>query len=244
MKMKFRNIEVTDEINVKLIQKMGGDHMVVAAAKVSVCGEDAIKFADPDLEESNAGLINYLMKHRHSTPFESGGMTFFVHAPIFVFREWHRHRVMSYNETSGRYSQLKPIFWIPREDRTIVPSAKHTSARPDFVQGTPEQLEDVRLTLMESYVEAYKRYIYLLDKGYAKEVSRACLPVGIYSSCWVTCNPRALMGFLSLRTHDKDAKFVSYPQSEIEEAAKICEDVLAEGWPLTYKAFVDNGRFL
>src|SRR5262245_3249113 len=92
-------IETTDRITVKLVQKMGGDHMVVAAAKVSTSGDEALKFAEQENIGANAGLINYLMKHRHGTPFEHAAMTFFVHAPIFVWREWHRHRIgFSFNE--------------------------------------------------------------------------------------------------------------------------------------------------
>jgi thymidylate synthase (FAD) len=77
-----------------------------------------------------------------------------------------------------------------------------------------------------------------VDPGLARD----CLPVGIYSSCWVTCNPRSLMAFLSLRTHNTDAKFISYPLHEIEVAAEVCEKIFSEHWPLTYKAFCENGR--
>jgi thymidylate synthase (FAD) len=86
-------IQLSSEITVRMIQNMGGDHMVVAAAKVSTSGESAMAFADPSSVEGNAGLIGYLMKHRHGTPFEHSSLTFFVHAPIFVWREWHRHRI-------------------------------------------------------------------------------------------------------------------------------------------------------
>jgi thymidylate synthase (FAD) len=236
-------IVLTSDITVRLVQQAGGDHTVVAAAKVSTSGEEAVRFADPSEAAANAGLINYLMKMRHGTPFEHSSLTFFVHAPIFVWREWHRHRVgFSYNEESARYKQLNPVFWIPGADRKLIPDQGHTSARPRFRQGTEADVGFVRDALRQSYAKSYETYQMLLNGGYAKEVSRACLPVAIYSSCWVTCNPRSLMAFLSLRTHDPDAQFVSYPQAEIEEAARACERVLAEGWPLTYKAFCANGR--
>lgn len=236
-------IELTDKITVRCIQKMGGDHMIVAAAKVSVSGMHAVEFAAPEHAASNAGLINFLMTHRHGTPFEHSSMTFFVHAPIFVWREWHRHRIgFSYNEESARYKQLDPVFWVPSASRKIVPAPDHTSARPKFQEGTPEQRDTIRIFLENSYARSYEVYDSLIQAGYAKEVSRAVLPVGIYSSCWVTCNPRSLMSFLSLRTHDPDAKFVSYPQAEIESAARVAEEALAEGWPITYAAFVKHGR--
>jgi thymidylate synthase (FAD) len=236
-------IRLTDEITVRLVQSMGGDHMVVAAAKVSVTGEAATEFARPESADANAGLINYLMVNRHGTPFEHSGLTFFVHAPIFVWREWHRHRIgFSYNEESARYKQLDPVFWIPCPDRKIVPAPDHKSARPSFQAGTGEQHAWLIEDLAAGYRDAYSRYQARIDRGYAKEVARAGLPVGIYSSCWVTTNPRALMAFLSLRTHEPDATFVSRPQAEIEQAARVAEQFLAEGWPITYAAFNKNGR--
>jgi thymidylate synthase (FAD) len=279
-------IELTDRITVKVVQQMGGDHMVVAAARVSTGGEDALREAELG-GTGGGGLINYLIKHRHGTPFEHAAITFFVHAPIFVWREWHRHRIgFSYNEESARYKQLKPVFWVPRDDRPIVPVGDpgaecvqqitksgtnggtftcgavlrvdgqgvkvcpcckheyryHTSARPKFQPGTPQQMALLINALSQSYRQSYATYSQLLEAGYAKEVARACLPVAIYSSCWVTCNPRSLMAFLSLRTHEPNAAFVSYPQAEIEQAARVAEQALKEGWPLTYEAFVSNGR--
>jgi thymidylate synthase (FAD) len=236
-------IKFTSEITVRPVQKMGGDWNVVAAAKVSTSGEEALKFATPESAEANAGLINYLMKMRHGTPFEHSSMTFFVHAPIFVWREWHRHRIgFSYNETSGRYSQLEPIFWIPRPERPMKPVEGFKPSRPQFEPLDLNTHTWLVQDLKEGYKDAYNRYLQRLDRGVAKEVARAGLPVGIYSSCWVTTNPRALMNFLSLRVHDPDAKFVSYPQQEIQEAARVAEHFLSEGWPLTYRSFVNNGR--
>ena len=233
----------TDKISVNLIQKMGGDHMVVAAARVSTTGEDALKYAEAGSEDECFGLINYMMKHRHGSPFESSAMTFFVHAPIFVWRQWHRHRIgFSYNEESGRYKKLKPTFWIPKRERKLVPVEGFKSARPKFKEATDEQYEKFVEGLKASYRYAYGIYQSLLRQGFGKEAARTVLPTGLFSSCWVTTNPRALMHFLSLRVHSPEAKFVSYPQAEIEEAAIAVEKCLETGWPLTYKAFIDNGR--
>lgn len=239
----MHDVKFISEITVRLIQSMGGDHMVVAAAKVSTSGNEASQFASSEAAQANFGLINYLIKHRHGTPFEHSALTFFVHAPIFVWREWHRHRIgFSYNEESGRYKQLDPVFWIPPVDRKILPVAEFKPARPVFQQGTQEEYNWLIDDFKQGYIDAYTRYKERLRRGYAKEVSRAGLPVGIYSSCWVTCNPRSLMAFLSLRTHDPGAKFVSYPQAEIEVAARVAEEALRCGWPLTFKAFSENGR--
>jgi len=253
-------IELTSDIKVELIQSIGGDAMVVAAAKVSATGENAKEFAKTEHTEGNAGLINYLMKHRHGTPFEHGATTFFVHAPIFVWREWHRHRIgFSYSEESARYKPLEPVFWVPRRERAMCPVEGWKPGRPKFKtldEGVnrpdlpssqskvlaDKWYEDEIARKRRAYEVAYAAYRESIEDGIALEVARSVLPVGIYSSCWVTCNPRSLMAFLSLRTHEGTATFVSYPQAEIEEAARACEAIFATGWPLTYQAFVKNGR--
>ena len=234
-------IQLRSDITVRLVQKMGGDSMVVAAAKVSTSGDEALAFADA---EANYGLISYLIKHRHGTPFEHSASTVFVHAPIFVWREWHRHRIgFSYNEESARYKKLEPVFYVPTLGRLMMKVDGWKPGRPKFLPCTDEAVYN-RLcgNLTEVYRLAYEKYEDNLNLGIDPGLARDCLPVGLYSSCWVTCNPRSLMAFLSLRTHDETAKFVSYPLYEIEVAARACEQVLQEGWPLTYRAFVENGR--
>jgi thymidylate synthase (FAD) len=241
----------TSDVTVNLVQKTGGDHMIAAAARVSTTGLAAAELASPGKAGEIAGVINYLMRHRHGTPFEHASMTLFVHAPIFVWREWHRHRVgFSYNEESARYKQLDPVFWVPKPDRKLFPVADFKPARPQFRVGTSEEYGWLVEDMKAGYADAYARYEARLVRGYAREVARAGLPVGIYSSCWVTCNPRSLMNFLSLRTHEEPwddktktgARFVSYPQAEIEEAARVAERIFARGWPLAYTAFCANGR--
>lgn len=262
----MNEITLTSDITVRLIQSMGGDHAIVAAAKVSTCGEDALKFADPALVTDNTGLINYLMKQCHGSPFECSAMTFFVHAPIFVWREWHRHRIgFSYNEESARYRPLSPTFWVPRRDRKMIPIEGWKPGRPKFrtmdeaaremagmgneylYPNGPSDFADAWYGReierdRKSYQLAYDMYQESISDGIALEVARCKLPVGIYSSCWVTCNPRSLMNLISLRTHEPEAFFVSYPQAEIEEAVRVCESFLEKGWPITYAAFVKHGR--
>lgn len=237
-------VRFKSDIDVNLIQSMGGDHMVVAAAKVSTNGADALEFAQPGQEEGNFGLINYLMKHRHGTPFEHSALTVFVDAPIFVWREWHRHRIgFSYNETSARYKQLEPVFYIPDRERPMMKVEGWKPGRPRFLRcDDDEKYERLISRLGRSYELGYENYEINLAEGFDPGLARDCLPVGIFSQCWVTCNPRSLMAFLSLRTHCPDATFVSYPLYEIEVAADACEKILAAGWPLTHKAFVENGR--
>lgn len=237
-------MQFISDITVRPIQRMGGDYMVVAAAKVSVCGEDALTFADPGSEDENKGLINYLVKMRHGTPFEHSALTMFVHAPIFVWREWHRHRIgFSYNEESGRYKQLDPVFYIPDRERPMMKVEGWKPGRPKFTRCEGDAVfEKLVGNLRFAYARSYEMYQANLNLGIDPGLARDCLPVGIYSACWVTCNPRSLMAFLSLRVHDDGATFVSWPLWEIDMAARVAEEILKEGWPITYAAFVANGR--
>lgn len=231
-------IELKERIEVELVQHAGDDLAIVRAAKVCT-SLDPVDAADTP---AHAGLINYLMKHRHGSPFEHASMTFHVRAPIFVFREWHRHRIgWSYNEESARYKQLAPVFWIPPDDRAIRQAPGFKSARPTFV-ADEATVRLSREALVASYSLAYENYVAQLAGGVAREVARACLPVGIYSSMFATCNPRSLMHFLSLRTHRPDAHFVSYPQAEIQQAAALMEAAFNRLFPLTWQAFESNGR--
>jgi thymidylate synthase ThyX len=498
-------VEFRSAITVRPVQQMGGDHMVIAAARVSTCGEEALRFAEPAAAEESAGLIRFLMKHRHGTPFEHSSLTLFAYAPIFVWREWHRHRIgfclagdteiwnetfgvnhgrtlrkrrlkdlydiwangvhdskgrvrflpsvrnqklrvlnedtgffelggieditqsgvrecllietehkkgwslrcsadhriltsegwaragdlsggemiavsgkksiyehrqippslragigvwtsmqraslipadadcyvcgkafhrsnlvldhvvpvvediklaldvdnlkpacischrektdkeqslanrcnvagvrferlrrkpyfvseemtydismkppwhnfvangivvhNSYNEESGRYKQLAPVFYLPADDRPMFKVDGWKPGRPKFTPiGTAEErrrYEALCSRLASSYRVAYDAYLENLADGFDPGLARACLPVGIYSACWVTCNPRSLMAFLGLRTHEPAAAFPSYPLHEIEVAARAAEQALAAGWPITYAAFCENGR--
>lgn len=225
---------------VTLVDHQGSDASIVAAARVSVVGEAAKESETEDANE-HKGLINYLMTHRHGTPFEHNSVTFRVAAPIFVFREWHRHRIgWSYNEESGRYKQLDPVFHIPAPDRPLVNAG--TSARPQMVPGDESQHSRQVTRMKLQYNAAYAAYEEALADGIAKEVAREVLPVGIFSTMYATANLRSIFHFLSLRIHDPEATFVSYPQYEIQQAAKQVEDIVAELFPIAYSCFIANGR--
>jgi len=163
-----------------------------------------------------------------------------VSAPIFVFREFMRHRIASYNEESGRYRELSPVFYVPNKDRKLVQTGK--TGHYVFVDGTPEQYEVSVAAMKETYTLAYANYKKMLDAGIAREVARAVLPVALYSSMYVTMNARALMNFLSLRTSREGSHFPSYPQREIEMVAEKMEEHFARLMPLTYAAFEKSGR--
>lgn len=232
-------ISFRSDPSVDLVQCMGSDASVVAAARVSVVGADAQKFENASAEE-HAGLINYLMSHRHGTPFEHAAMTFRAEAPIFVYREWHRHRVWSYNEESGRYKQLEPVFHIPASDRPLVNIG--TSARPQMVPGSEAQYQSQVLRMRKSYQQAYAAYLEALEDGVAKEVAREVLPVATYSTMYATANLRGIMSFLSLRTDDESATFPSKPQYEIQQAAWKVEEFFAEHFPIVHATWNKNGR--
>ncbi|MBU6163659.1 MAG: FAD-dependent thymidylate synthase [Actinomycetales bacterium] len=228
-----------DDVTVELVKANANDADVIWAARVSTAGEQSREEIDSDPSRS-AGLINYLARERHGSPFEHTSMTFFISAPIFVFREFMRHRIASYNEESGRYRELKPVFYIPSPQRKLVQTGK--TGHYVFVDGTKEQYETTIKSMKETYEVAYKNYKAMLDAGVAREVARAVLPVALYSSMYVTMNARALMNFLSLRTSREGSHFPSYPQREIEMVAVKMEEHFARLMPLTYSAFEKSGR--
>jgi thymidylate synthase (FAD) len=226
-------------MTVELVKASASDADVIWAARVSTAGEQSLEEIGEDPARS-AGLINYLARERHGSPFEHTSMTFFISAPIFVFREFMRHRIASYNEESGRYRELSPVFYIPDADRKLIQIGK--AGAYTFVDGTKEQLEITEAAMKEAYTLAYKQYQVMLDAGIAREVARAVLPVGLYSSMYVTMNARALMNFLSLRTAREGSHFPSYPQREIEMVAEKMEVEFARLMPLTHAAFEKSGR--
>jgi thymidylate synthase (FAD) len=228
-----------DDVTVELVKSSASDADVVWAARVSTAGEKSLEAVGTDASR-DVGLINYLARERHGSPFEHTSMTFFISAPIFVFREFMRHRIASYNEESGRYRELRPVFYVPGTERKLVQVGKPGSY--SFVDGTKEQYEMTVAAIKESCILAYQNYQKLLAAGVAREVARACLPVSLYSSMYVTMNARSLMNFLSLRTAREGSHFPSYPQREIEMVAEKMEQHFAKLMPITYAAFEKSGR--
>ena len=228
-----------EDMSVELVKSSASDADVIWAARVSTTGDKSLEDVGSDASKSE-GLINYLARERHGSPFEHTSMTFFISAPIFVFREFMRHRIASYNEESGRYRELKPVFYIPSKERKLVQIGKAGSYT--FIDGTPEQYEITVKSIKETCVLAYENYQKMLAAGVAREVARAVLPVTLYSSMYVTMNARALMNFLSLRTSRDGSHFPSYPQREIEMVAEKMEAEFAKLMPITYGAFEKSGR--
>ena len=219
-------IPVLDHGFVALDGALASDLAVVNGARVSF-NQEADEMTDRD-----AGLIRFLMRERHGSPFEHGYFRFLVKAPIFVVREHHRHRAgHSYNEWSGRYSKLEAEFYVPDYVRTQVGKPGAYSFEPV----DEETREATRREIAENAERAFEAYERLLDLEIAKEVARAVLPLSTYTKYYWSCNPRSLMHFCGLRNHES-------AQYEIQQYAAAAESFLAEKMPVTHAAFVANDR--
>lgn len=212
----------------------GSDLDIALAAWVST-GADTRDHSDAAVR----GLIRYLMAHRHGTPFEEGYLSVTIEVPIFVAREWMRHRIGSYNEISGRYTELQPVFWVPGPSRGVVNVG--SSARPKMA--TDEDLRSRTVAeLTGVYLAAWQAYRRMLDAGVAREVARAVLPVAVYTRFRARLNPRMLMSFISLRIDHPENWYPTFPQREIQDAAELLEAMFAAHWPITHAAWVASGR--
>ena len=206
---------------------MADDLSVVNGARVSFARHKE------EMDDSDEGLIKFLMRDRHGTPFEHNSFRFHIRAPIFVAREWFRHRVGSFNEFSMRYAKATDEFYVPEPDDVRTQVGKPGSY--SFEEVSPEVAETTREELKAVYESAYHTYERLIGLGVARELARCVLPVGAYTEFYWTVNARALMNFLSLRASEN-------AQREIRRYAEACERFLAEKMPVTYAAFVANGR--
>lgn len=241
-------IQYVDHSTVSLIKSNANDLDVAKAAWVSNFGANGMpqlpegmpseaRLLDrwyrnrPEIVAANTriqGLINFLYRERHMSPFEHGSFTFVIDTPIFVAREFMRHRTASYNETSGRYKELEPRFYLIPADRPLVQQGKVGSYR--FTLGDAEQYGTVYANTTVANNWAWNAYQNMLDAGVAREVARDVLPVNTMTQFYVTLNPRNLMQFLMLR-NDDNALF------EIREVAKQMEDIFAKEMPMTYEAY-------
>lgn len=224
------------DMDVELIDSMGDDEAIAAAARVST-GQDISVHSD----KQNAGLINFLMRDRHGTPFEHNSFTFRISAPMFVFYEFHRHRVgWSYNEESARYRELDPVFYVPAPRRALRQIGKPGAYT--FEPGTTEQY-DTMMWAHESIAEcAWHDYQEMLAAGVAREVARNVLPVSIYKTMYATCNLRSLFAFLSLRWAHPLSTVPTFPLAEIQAVAEKLDSLARPHFPLAFEAFDKNGR--
>ena len=217
--------KVLDKGFVDLVNVMGNDETVVKSARVST-GSD---LKGPARDKK---LINYLMSHRHETPFEHVVFTFHIKCPIFIARQWFRHRIASYNEKSGRYSKMSHEFYLPEKMRIPHPKDKQMSVPND---GRIDEKEALKI-IEESFKFAYEAYQKLLDMGVARELARIVLPLSLYTEFYWTVNMRSLMNFLSLRAD-------SHAQWEIQQYALAIAEYFKSCCPWSYEAFIKYSYF-
>lgn len=212
---------------VRLDGTLADDLSVVNSARVSFAKSSEV------LDDSGIGLINFLMRERHGTPFEHNAFRFHIKCPIFVAREWFRHRIGSFNEFSARYSEVPDEFYVP--ELNYVREQKGKPGSYSF-SPVPEELANRVATLIhEANHEAHQLYLQMLKMGVAKELARSVLPVSMYTQFYWTVNARSLMNFLSLRTHET-------AQREIRDYANAVSELFSRKMPVTYDSWVKNGK--
>jgi thymidylate synthase (FAD) len=220
-------IRVLDHGFVRLDDAMASDLSVVNAARVSFARRR------DEVDDADAGLIRFLMRDRHGTPFEHNAFRFHIRCPIFVAREWFRHRVGSFNEFSMRYAKATDEFYVPEPED--VRSQVGKPGAYTFETVDPELAEQTREDMRAVYEAAFATYERLVEQGIAREVARAVLPVGAYTEFYWTLNARSLMNFVSLRAAET-------AQREIRRYAEAVERFLEQQMPITHAAFVANNR--
>jgi thymidylate synthase (FAD) len=220
-------IRVLDHGFVRLDDVMADDLSVVNAARVSFARRKE------EMDESDEGLIRFLMRDHHGTPFEHNAFRFHIRCPIFVAREWFRHRISSFNEFSMRYAKATDDFYVPS-----VEDVRTQVGKPGAYTFEPvgdEVAEETREAMQEVYERAFATYERLVEAGVARELARSVRPVGAYTEFYWTVNARALMNFVSLRNAET-------AQREIRKYAEAVETFLAAKMPVTHAAFVAAGR--
>ena len=219
-------LDVLDNGFIRLDASCADDLSVVNAARVS------FGIQTDELSERDKGLIGFLMREKHGTPFEHNFFRFHIKAPIFVVREWFRHRIgWSYNEYSGRYSQMMTEAYIPDPEQMRTQVGKPGSYTFERMENSQFSRDRIKM----SYYASFHAYEKLLEEGVAKEVARSVLPVATYSEFYATTNARALMNFINLRG-DETAQW------EIRQYAHALEHFFQEAMPVTHSHFVENGR--
>lgn len=222
-------IEVLNGGYVRLVDFMGNDLSIVRSARVSY---DAEWRAGED-DGKDEKLINYLLKNKHTSPFESVTFTFEVKAPIFVFRQWHRHRTWSFNEVSARYTELDMGYYIPEVNQI---TTQHTSNKQMRTTEEHPKAAWLQAELVDSCEESFRVYKLLIEEGMPRELARAVLPVAAYSKMFATIDLHNLLHFLTLRSH-------SHSQYEIRVYAIAILELISNIVPVTVKAYkaLQNG---
>jgi thymidylate synthase (FAD) len=223
-----RMIHVHNHGHVQLEDWMGSDLHIVNNARVSF-DQESTEFTDKE-----RGLLNFLMRERHGSPWEAVVFRFDVKAPVFVFREWVRHRISSTNEQSARYSEIPNHFYVPEDEYVRQQLGKPGAYFFDTIEdaGLRGQTIDTIESTQRACFDAYNE---MLENGVAKELARVVLPVGMFSRMKWTVNLRALFNFLSLRNHE-------HAQREIRDYAVAVEELAKSVCPVAFECFEEHGR--
>lgn len=219
-------IEFVSEVGVELIDALASDDDVAMAAWVSNALDSVERLSD---RKRVKGLINFLWRQKHTSPFEHGIFKYKVDVPLTVAREFQRHRTFSFNEVSGRYTEMKPRFWMCPPDRPFVQQGKMGDYY--FVKGTPDQYAIYKTSKERGVNTAWEIYQQRLDAGIAKEVAREDLPLSLMTQFYASVDPKNLMGFLALREHRTALE-------EIQQTARKMEVAFAERMPYTHEAYI------
>ena len=229
-------MKLLDHGYLNLVESWGSDERIVEAARMST-DKGFQGWGTPEAP-GDEKLLAYLWKNKHATPFEMAGMTIEVQAPIFVFREWHRHRTQSYNELSARYTPLPDLNYVPTTDRLMV-NAGGTNKQAGTVNGSADLNLDTaqvfRSMLMDSYEHSQRVYGAGLVQGVPKELARLCVPVGRYSRMRASANLRNWLAFLTLRM-DKNAQW------EIRQYANAVSELISGLFPRTHSLFIGGSK--
>jgi len=213
---------------VVLEDHMGGDLAIVNSARVS------FNEASDEMDARNVGLINFLMENKHGTPFEAPVFHFTIKAPLFVAREWMRHRIGSFNEWSARYSVIEEEFYVPEKEYIREQKGKPGAYYYEPMTDT-DKIHEIEYLLDYAQRESFRAYNRMRELGVAKEVARTVLPVGMMTKFKWTVNLRALMNFLALRNHE-------HAQKEIRDYAAAIEELVTEVCPVAMASFVKHSR--
>jgi len=216
-------IKVLDHGYVRLEDAMGSDASVVRSARVSYDGDHMLD----TLEDRDVKLINYLMANKHTSPFEAVTFTFEVKAPIFVFRQWHRHRTWSFNEVSARYTELPAEYYVPEVSQITTQSSKNKQQRTDERHPMAEAFQS---RMVQAAQEAFYHYSRMIADGCPRELARSVLPVSTYSRMYATVDLHNLLHFIRLRDHD-------HAQYEVRVYAQAMRQLVRSIVPACMEAF-------
>ena len=217
-------IKLRSDMGVTLIDHMGSDRMVAEAARVSTLGLD-------NNREKYVGLVRALMRDKHWSPFMHPQMTIAFEVPLFVRSQLVTHYSLARSEFSMRYSEARPEFWVPAEDRPLVQVGKALDYRREM--GTEQQSEAARLNIEQAAWSAWTYYSELLENGIAAEVARTVLPQSTYTTLWLTGNLRSWLSFLDNRADP-------HAQWETQEVGTKVAEIFAERFPITFEAYMQG----